>query len=201
MPSLNQKIESLIFVTGRPVNISKLASLCKINRAEALKEIGILSQKYKKDSGLALIFNDNEVQITTNPECAQIVGDLLKEEREGKLSRAALETLAIIAYRQPITRPEIDIIRGVNSSIMLRVLLLRGLVERRKSGKDQRMFEYVISFDFMKMLGVSNEKELPNFEELNKSLIDKGFKKAKQQALEVVGDESSKEKKEESNNI
>ncbi len=201
MPSLNQKIESLIFVAGRPVNISKLASLCKIDRAEILKEIEILSQKYKKDSGLTLIFDDNEVQIATNPECAPVVGELLKEEREGKLSRAAIETLAIIAYRQPITRPEIDIIRGVNSSIMLRVLLLRGLVERRKSGQDQRMFEYVVSFDFMKMLGVSNKKELPNFEELNKSLVDKGFDKAQQQALEVSTGYIAEEKKEENNNI
>lgn len=158
------------------MSFTKLAKVCQSDAEKTREATELLSSKLKEDErGVAILINDGKAHMVTAPDAGKIVQAFLKEEREGKLSRAALETLAIISYRQPITRPKIDVIRGVNSSIMLRSLLLRGLIERRKSSEDQRMFEYTLSFEFMKLIGISKREELPEFEELTKSLIDKGL--------------------------
>lgn len=187
MASLSQQIEALLFVAGKPVSFTKLAVFCKSEPTKIKEEIKNLADLLKQgERGLGIIFNEIEASIVSSPDAGKTVQAFLKEEKEGKLSRAALETLAIISYRQPVTRPEIDIIRGVNSSIMLRALLLRGLIERRKSQKDQRMFEYILGFEFMKMLGISSKEELPDFETLKKSFTEKGLDKPNQQDIKDV---------------
>ncbi|EKD49918.1 MAG: Segregation and condensation protein B, partial [uncultured bacterium] len=130
------------------------------------------------EHGMEIFVRGEEAQMVSAGDARIVTEKFLKEDIEGDLSRAALETLAIISYRQPITRPEIDFVRGVNSAIMLRNLLVRGLVDRRKSKKDARMFEYVLSFDFMKLLGISRVEDLPDFKNLNESESMRTLEKA-----------------------
>lgn len=170
MASLKQKVEALLFVAGRPVAVSDLVKFTQADEAGVTKAVEELGRDYQaSERGIQLVKNDGEVQLVSHGETRSVTEPFLKEDIEGNLSRAALETLSIIAYRQPITRPEIDFIRGVNSTIMLRNLLMRGLVDRKRSAKDARMFEYVISFDLLKMLGLSKVQDLPEFAGLNQS--------------------------------
>ena len=92
----------------------------------------------------------------------------MKSEFNEELSRAAVETAAIIAYQGPLTRVDIEYVRGVNSSFILRSLMMRGLIERVENPKDARSYLYRISFDFLKHLGVVRIEELPQYEELHK---------------------------------
>ncbi len=181
MASLKQKVEALLFVAGRPVALSDLIKFTQADEAAVSAAVDELGRDYQaSERGIQLMRNAGEVQLVSHGETRSVTEPFLKEDIEGNLSRSALETLSIIAYRQPITRPEIDFIRGVNSTIMLRNLLMRGLVDRKRSGKDARMFEYVISFDLLKMLGISKIQDLPEFVALNQSqsmkLIEKNMK-------------------------
>ena len=201
MASLKQKIEALLFVAGRPVALADLAKFAQTDQAGVKTALSELESDYcANERGIQLLQNSGEAQLVSHGETRSATEPFLKEDIEGNLSRAALETLSIIAYRQPITRPEIDFIRGVNSTIMLRNLLMRGLVDRKRSGKDERMFEYVISFDLLKMLGVSKIQDLPEFANLNQSqtmqMIEKNMKVAETEEAEESTDGKMTEKQE-----
>ncbi len=166
--NLRSKIEALLFAAGRPIGIRQLAKLAESTPKAIAKVLDALEEDYREHRrGIALIQKDNKVQMVSNPEHGESVETFIKEEFTGPLSRAALETLAIIAYRGPIPKPEIDTVRGVNSAIMLRTLLVRGLVERKKNPKDARSFVYSLSFDFMRHLGIDKVNALPKFDELH----------------------------------
>lgn len=167
--NLKSAIESLLFVSGEPVKIAKLAKLCNAPKNEIAAEIEKLNEEYKQGNrGFAVVQKEDIVQLATNPENSEIVSQLVSGELDADLSRAALEVLSIVAYRGPATRAQIEAIRGVNCSYVLRSLLLRGLVER-KDAADIRGYLYEISFDFLKTLGISNAKDLPDWEELSKN--------------------------------
>ncbi|MFC1721295.1 SMC-Scp complex subunit ScpB [Patescibacteria group bacterium] len=188
MASLKQKVESLLFVAGRPVPFKDLAKFTKAMVPEVKDKIDELKDEYgQNEKGMQIILDGNEAQMVSHGDTRIVTEPFLKEDIEGKLSRAALETLSIIAYRQPVTRPEIDFIRGVNSTIMLRNLLMRGLVDRQRSKKDARMFEYKLSLDFLKLLGISRREELPDFADLNQSDAMRVLEKA------MSGEEKSDE--------
>jgi len=118
--------------------------------------------------GMAILTKEDEVQMATNPENAGIVDQLVKSEIQENLSKAGLEVLAIVAYRGPMTRMDVEAIRGVNCSFTLRSLLMRGLVERIENPRDNRGYLYKISFEFLKKMGVENVAGLPDFETLSK---------------------------------
>lgn len=166
-------IESLLFVSGEPVSIKKLAKTISVKEEEIEKALKEFSGDLK-DRGLLLVFKDKKVQLSTSPSNAAFVEKYLKEDLREDLSRAASEALAIIAYRGPITRFNIEAIRGVNSSFILRALLIRGLVERIPNPKNRRSFLYRISFQFLNKIGLSKKEELPDYEKLHK---DKRFDK------------------------
>lgn len=106
----------------------------------------------------------------TNPDCVNTIAQLRKEEPIGELSRPALETLSVIAYRGPVTKPEIEQIRGVNCSVSLRNLLIAGLIEEGDaSTSGDRM--YAVSIDFLRHLGVDGLTHLPEYERLNTLLV------------------------------
>lgn len=165
-------IESLLFVSGEPVALKNIARLLDISADEVEKSVEDLSKEYKENRGLKILNKDGEVQLVTSPENSEFVAKFMKRDMEQDLSRAALETLSIIAYRGPISRPAIEEIRGVNSSFSLRNLLLRGLIERVDNQKDKRSFLYKISFDFLKLLGVQKNEDLPDYENLNNIIQD-----------------------------
>lgn len=166
--TLRSKIEALLFASGRALSLKQMAKLIDCSVKEIDDEVDRLTAFYEEQkSGLALLRKEKKVQLVSNPHHGKLVESFLKEEFTGPLSRAALETLALVAYRGPITKPAIDMVRGVNSAIMLRTLLIRGLVDRKKSVKDARMYVYSLSFDFMRHLGVTKIEELPDYDQLH----------------------------------
>jgi segregation and condensation protein B len=181
--TLQAQVEALLFAAGRPIAIQQLAKLAKAAPADVEASVQALTEEYKNTKrGLSVMRQDDKVQMVTSPEQGATIEQFVKEEFTGPLSRAALETLAIIAYRGPIAKPEIDTIRGVNSAIMLRTLLIRGLVERRRSTKDARTYAYTLSFDFVRHLGVSQASELPNYEELRHNTVMERFAQSAESA-------------------
>ena len=163
-------IESILFVNGEPVKKSKLVKILleQVKTNDMEEALEALAKKYSNpESGLSLIKNDIEIQLVSNPENAQYVENLVKSELQDSLSNAALEVISIIAYRGPISRIEIEMIRGVNCSYTLRNLLLKGLIERNDNPRDGRGYIYSISFDFLKKLGVEDVKKLPEYATLS----------------------------------
>lgn len=146
----------------------KLAKAAGISEKEVSVALEALRQRYADpSSGLAVIEKGKDVEIATKAENAETVGALLASDREDALGKATLEVLAIVAYRGPITRAEIDAIRGVNCSFALRNLLLRGLVDRQPNPLDAREYEYTPSFRLLETLGVSSLADLPEYESLS----------------------------------
>jgi len=166
---LKSIIESLLFTNGDTITISHLAKIISKEPKEVKEAIEELSQEYEKeDRGFRIVQKENTVQLVTNPNNSEHVQELVKNEIYSNLSRTALETLAIIAYREPVSRVDIDAIRGVNSNFILRNLLIRGLIERLDNPNDSRGYMYKLSIEFMKKVGINKIEELPDYEKLSK---------------------------------
>lgn len=167
--TLDAKIEALLFYKGEPVSFRELSSLFKVSSEDVSNAILILEDKLG-DHGLSLVKNEKEVMIGTNPSLSHFFEELRKEELTKELSRASLETLSIILYKQKVTRADIDYIRGVNSSFILRNLRVRGLIDRVEEAKSSF---YIPTLDLLSYLGVQNVSELPDFEAVAKALENK----------------------------
>lgn len=166
---LRSILESLLFVSGEPIKISRLARISGVGKNEIEKSLDVIEKDYKEQNkGLRIVKKGDSVQLATNPESAEFVKQLVSGEMSSELSKSALETLSIAAYRGPVTRIQIEAIRGVNCSYVLRSLLMRGLMERKESS-DIRGYLYEISFDFLKTLGIQDAKNLPDWENLSKN--------------------------------
>lgn len=164
IPSLVALVESLLFVADSPVSIGRLAEALEVTTGQVEQALGELDAVYT-GRGLRLQRAGSRVQLVTAPEAAPSVERFLGLEARTHLSRAALETLAIIAYRQPISRPEIEAIRGVNSDSVLRTLLSVGLIE--EVGRAQtvgRPILYGTTFEFLQHFGLRGLDELPPLE-------------------------------------
>ena len=162
-------IESLLFVSGDPVSVAQLARVAEVSEEVVEEALNALEHSLLEEHrGVFLIRKDHDVLLTSHPDHAMFVERLIRNEHESALSRAALETLSIVAYRGPIGRADVDSIRGVNSTMTLRNLLLRGLIERRDNPDDARGALYSPSLMFLETLGLSNRSELPDFENLSK---------------------------------
>ncbi len=164
---LLSSIESILFVTGEPISVEKLKKILSVSKEDIENALEKLKTDYE-NRGIVLMQKENEWQFATSPANTKIIEQMVKSEFTEELSRAALETLTIIAYRGPMTRSRIEYIRGINSVFTLRNLLLRGLIERVENPKDARSYLYSVSFEFMKTLGITKLKELPQYEELKK---------------------------------
>ena len=166
---LKSTIESLLFVSGEPMKLAKIAKICEVSKDDISQEVEALNANYKNsESGFCIIRKDDSVQLATNPANSQVVSRLVSGELQSDLSRSALEVLAIVAYRGPITRVQIDTVRGVNCSYVLRGLMVKGLIERKETA-DIRGYLYEISFDFLKSLGIANVQKLPDWENISKN--------------------------------
>lgn len=166
-------LEALLFVSAASLSISRLAKVLESPEEEVRDEIRRLRARYLSEgSGLRLIEIGDEVQLGTSPEIYGFVAKLVKEEFSEDLTPASLETLAIIVYRGPIPRAEIDFIRGVNSSYILRTLLIRGLISRESDPRRSNIWLYKPSFELLQLLGITSPAELPEFENLSKKLSD-----------------------------
>ena len=170
--NIESVIESLLFISGEPMNFKKLAKIIAVKESDIKLSAEKLSAEYSKlDRGLKIIVKDGRVQMVTSGESSLFVEKYLKADIEGELSRAALEVISIVAYRGPISRAEIEEIRGVNCSFTLRHLAIRGLVERISNPNDARAYLYRISFDFLKKLGIEKAEDLPKYNELREKKI------------------------------
>jgi segregation and condensation protein B len=175
---LNALVEAILFVSPEPLSPDQIANILDISTRlvkNALKEIEVIYQ----GRGIRLQYHKNKIQITTAPEAAPLLEKVLELETTSTLSQAALETLSIIAYQQPITRPAIDAIRGVNSDGVLRTLLTKGLIDDvgRADGPGRPIL-FSTTPDFLKYFGLSSYEELPplDFEEIQDSTDPKVLK-------------------------
>jgi len=160
-PEAAALLESMLFVASGPVSLQRLARTLDVSPEVVRGLLRALEAEYA-GRGLRLQWSGNEVQLTTAPEAAAVVERFLGLETTSRLSQAALEVLAIVAYMQPATRPEIDDIRGVNSDGALRTLLSRGLLEevgRRET--PGRPILYGTTPDFLQYCGLGSLQELP----------------------------------------
>lgn len=165
--NIGSQIESLLFTSGHPVAVKKLMELLNIPENKLENSLKELADDYvKNDSGLRLVFLDNKVQIVAAPESSELIKKFIKGDFEEDLSQAALETLAVVAYRGPISRVAIESLRGVNCSFILQSLAIRGLIEKKNNPLDGRSYIYSVTFDFLKHLGLSKLEDLPNYNEL-----------------------------------
>jgi len=163
--NLDSQIEAILFWKGEPVKIKKLAESLSKTEEEIKAGLEILKEKVQ-GRGVELIFKDDEVMLGTASQYSALIEKLTKDELVRDLGKAGLETISIIAYKGPISRAEIDYIRGVQSNFILRNLQIRGLVEKITDEKDQRRFLYRPTFDLLAFLGVSKIEDLPEYEKV-----------------------------------
>lgn len=165
MLELNSAIESILFVAAKPVNAAQLARILETEKKTVEQALLEIAQQ-RKDSGIVLLESGGFWQFATDPKNSPVVKNFLNAELREKLTDASIETLAIVAYRQPITRSEIEAIRGVNSQYSLRLLLIRGLIQKTHSPTDLRAVLYETTLEFLQHMGLKSIKNLPEFNKL-----------------------------------
>lgn len=166
---LTQKLEAFLFWKGEPTNVNDLVKLLETTADEVENAIRNLIHQYE-DRGVTIVYQNNEVEMVTAPKASSLIEKLTREDLDKDLGKAGLETLAVIIYKGPISRSEIDFIRGVNSSFIVRNLLVRGLIEKTPSEKDSRIFLYRPTMELTKHLGLNSIEELPEYQSLRQSL-------------------------------
>lgn len=164
---LDKKIEAILFYQAEPFSIKKLAEILKQDESSIKKSLQILEENLN-ERGIVLVQNGDKVMLGTNPELSDLIAELNKGELNKELGKAGLETLSIILYRGPISKKEIDYIRGVNSGYILRNLLIRGLIE--KTEQKLRSAYYRPTLDLLAHMGVKKIEELPEFENIKTEL-------------------------------
>lgn len=159
--SLEARIEALLFVSAVPVRTSQIAETLDVTPHLVDRALESMQSSYQA-RGLRLQRHSDGVRLTTAPETALDVERFLELENTVHLSRAALEVLSIVAYQEPVTRPYIDSIRGVNSDSVLRTLLRYGLIEESgRSDSPGRPFLYRTTEEFLLQFGLTSLEELP----------------------------------------
>jgi segregation and condensation protein B len=162
--SLVQLVESLLFVAGEPVTVSQLARALEAPETAVNAAVAALATACA-ERGVRIQRHDESVQLVSAPEAARAVGRFMGVQASGRLSSAALEVLAIIAYRQPLTRAQIDAVRGVDSSGSIRVLLTRELIcEAGRVETVGRPILYATTPAFLQQFGLTSLNDLPSID-------------------------------------
>jgi segregation and condensation protein B len=169
MNNLESKIEAILFFKGEPVSVGRLSDILKVSKDEVKVALGTLRDKFR-DRGIMLLEKDEEFTLGTSSQFSDLIEKLQKEELNKELSKANLETLSIILYKNGANRALIDYIRGVNSSFTLRALSVRGLIEKTIDPVDHRRYIYKPSFELLSFMGVTKVEELPDYSEVSKSI-------------------------------
>jgi segregation and condensation protein B len=172
---LSARLEALLFVAPSSVSLAQLSAALEIPLPEVEKGLAELQERYSQ-GGLRLQRHQSRIQLTTTPEAAQLVERFLGLDATSRLSRAALETLAMIAYQQPVTRPEIDAVRGVNSDGVLKSLLNKGLIqEMGRAERPGRPILYSTTPDFLQHFGLNSLEELPPLQDIVGENVEQGL--------------------------
>ena len=167
--NIEQKIEAILFFKGEPVSRKKLGEVLGVGQLEINEGLDKLKENLK-ERGIVLQEKDDEVLLGTSPQFTDMIENLQKEELNKELSKASLETLSIILYKNGVGRSLIDYIRGVNSSFTLRALSIRGLIEKSIDPEDSRRYIYKPTFELLSFMGVKSVEELPDYESVNSSI-------------------------------
>ena len=165
--SLQATLEAVLFAAGRPLGVKTLAAAVDASHndvAIALKELATICESSER--GLRVLTDGVTWSLVTAKEAAKAVEEVAKADEAGELTRPALETLTVIAYKGPVTKPEIEAVRGVNCTLVLRNLLVRGLIDEKEESPIRTV--YTLSHDAMRYLGISKLSELPQYDRLHK---------------------------------
>ena len=167
LEKLTNIIESILFVSGVQVAISDIAEKLEVSENEVKVSLNALKEKYSKDSGIQLLVFNKKAQFCSNPNYADYVSSVLNPIKERELSRSMLEVAAIIAYKQPVTRVDLEEIRGVNSEYPVQKLLELGVIEPvgRKDAVG-RPVQFGTTDKFLKRFQISSLDELPDYNDL-----------------------------------
>lgn len=161
--------EAFLFTEGEPMGRSRLKKLLSCTDEEL--RLALLSlTKRQEGSGLTLIETDKEISLAVSLVCSPVIRAENAKEHEREIGDAGLEVLAILLYRGPSTRTQIDYIRGVNTSTTLRTLLSRGLALRTENPNDSREYLYRPTAELLAHLGTSDVKGLPDYEKISEEL-------------------------------
>lgn len=171
MNNLENKLEALLFVSGDGVEISEIIDKWQVTDKQIDKAYEKLKERFNENFGIKIIKYKNKLQLCSCPEFADEISLVLNPIRERNLSKATLETIAIIAYKQPITRLDIEQIRGVNSDYAIQTLLKHNLIEvvGRKDAVGKPLL-FGTTDEFLKRFDLENLDNLPNYEELLNSI-------------------------------
>ncbi len=168
MRSLLSQLESILFVASKPLSTKRLAEALAIPLDEMRVLLGELrTARSNEDSGVMLLQAGDEWQMVAHAENRLATEQFLKAEISGELTKAQLETLTVISYCGPITRPEIEQLRGVNCSVILRNLLLRGLIKEVDGEASALVPSYEVTVEYLRHLGITALTELPEYETLH----------------------------------
>ncbi len=181
-------LEAILFTEGGPVSRRRLATLLQCPVASLEEPINALKAKYN-ERGVVIVDDGTTLALTTNPSLASSLKQLEKEEAQGELSNAVRETLSIITYAGPIAKRDIDFLRGVNTHLTLRRLLIRGLIQEHDSGNDHL---FSVTVTLLQHLAVQHVTELKGYDTIRSHILE-GLH-AIQQRMQGGDTESSKEK-------
>jgi segregation and condensation protein B len=157
--TLDQQIEGVLFYKAVAMKKQALSKLFSVSPEDLDVALKVLEMRLATGA-ITLITTESEVSLATRPELDEMIEQIRKDEMKRDIGKAGAETLAIILYRGPITRAEIDRIRGVNSSYIVRNLEIRGLVERNNESKQ---VQFAITTELLRHLGISNKTELKDY--------------------------------------
>lgn len=172
---ISNKIEAVLFWKGEPLSKKEIINLLSMDETTKTElsliennldlPINVLKESLE-DRGLCIVEINDSLAIRTSVKASSLIEKLQKEELSRDLGKATVETLALIIYKGPIKRSEIDNIRGVNSSYILRNLLIRGLIDKEIDSKNSRVNIYKPSFELLSFLGITEINKLANYEEV-----------------------------------
>jgi segregation and condensation protein B len=175
--NLEKQLEAVLFWKGEPVSIKKLSQIFSTYGGSAVggqkkivteEEISSSLKNLETNllgRGIVLVTKEDEVTLATSKDTSDLIEKLTKDELVRDLGKAGLETLSIIIYQGPLSRAEIDYIRGVQSNFILRNLMIRGLIEKIPNPKDQRSFLYKPTFEMLSFMGVTKIEDMPSYTE------------------------------------
>lgn len=167
LKNLANIIESILFVSGNAVSVQDIAEKLNLSEKDILKEAEILKEKYSNDSGINLLIFNKKLQFSSNPKYAEDVSSVLNPIKERELSKSMLEVAAIIAYKQPVSRVDLEDLRGKNSEFAIQNLLKMGVIEivGRKDTVGKPVL-FGTTDAFLKRFQISSLDELPDYNEL-----------------------------------
>ncbi|MGM0482590.1 MAG: SMC-Scp complex subunit ScpB [Patescibacteria group bacterium] len=165
----SEYIEAILFMRGEPVTISELMSMLSIDSDQAEEAVAELEEQLST-RGIRLMRTNDYLTLATAPEASDKISALAKEELNSGIGNAGMEVLTIVLYASPISRRQIDYIRGVNSSSVLKKLTMKGMVERKKSESNQA-FIYVPTPDMMSFLGLTKLEDMIYYQSLREKFL------------------------------